>query len=845
MKTLVSLTLLWLCASHFCTAQLVDAFTDSNFHAAPAWLGDSSHFTINHQRQLQLLAPSGSARSQLRTASQAIHGASWEWWSRLAFNPSSTNYADVYLVSDESHLDGPLNGYFVRLGNTTDEVSLYRQSGSTRTKIIDGRDGLLNRNDNPLRVKVARDAQGLWQLWTDSSGTGQQYVLEGTASDLVHGGSRWFGLRLVYTATRADKFYLDDFEVVGGPVPDTLAPLVTRSVLLGDHGWELKFSEWPRARDLLLPSNYQLIGWGAPSAVQAGVDSSVYLEWQQPFASPALLELDVQLSDSAGNVLDTTLQLLHRTLQTADVVINELMADPTPVVGLPEGEFVELYNPTDYPLAMGGWLLSDPGTDGVLPDFVMQPKTFVLLVPPAAASLWTGYGPVLEVQPWPLLNNDQDWLRLRSNTGLLLDSMHYQVPWLGNVVKQQGGWSYERVSTNSDCIDSSNWKASQHPNGGSPGQPNSIFGTPIPPPLPQLQYALWLPGDSVLLQFSQAVQPGMLLLEGEPLALPNSSKVAHQWKIPLPADVVTARSSGSLVSASQWFDCHGQISPPAQYRIGKGEMPMAGELLFNEIYYRPTTAGTSYFELFNGSNNSIDLSKTIISAADNDWQPSQAIALSSLPFVLFPNQYMVFCRDTAALQRDFGAVPLPNRLQMSSWPTLNQSGGRLVLLDQAGQTIHQLLFNDSLHHPLLSETRGMALERLEGSSQSNFSSAQTSIRGTPGQKNSRTHLAQAMRAGFTAEPASIRPDQWEQTRIQFSANSAKMLKIDVLDTGGKPLATLLPLQLCTGEMELFWDGTVQGAALKTGAYLLQASFYDENGETGRLLQRIVINRLKP
>jgi hypothetical protein len=139
----------------------------------------------------------------------------------------------------------------------------------------------------------------------------------------------------------------------------------------------------------------------------------------------------------------------------------------------------------------------------------------------------------------------------------------------------------------------------------------------------------------------------------------------------------------------------------------------------------------------------------------------------------------------------------------------------------------------------------MALERLEGSSQSNFSSAQTSIRGTPGLKNSRTHLSQAMRAGFTAEPASIRPDQWEQMRIQFSANSAKMLKIDVLDTGGKSLATLLPLQLCTGEMELFWDGTVQGAALKTGAYLLQASFYDENGETGRLLQRIVINRLKP
>lgn len=835
--------LLWLCTGRFCAAQFIDAFTDSNFHAAPAWVGDSSHFTINSQRQLQLLAPSGSARSQLRTASQALHASSWEWWSRLEFNPSSTNYADVYLVSDQSNLDGSLNGYFVRIGNTTDEVSLYRQTGSTRSKIIDGRDGLLNRNNNLLKVKVERDAQGVWQLWADSSGTGQQYVLEGTASDLVHGGSQWFGLRLVYTATRADKFYFDAVEVLGGPIPDTLAPVVTHSTLVSDRAWELKFSEWPRASDLLTPANYQLIGLGAPSIVQAGVDSSVYLEWPQPFPSPALLELDVYLNDSAGNLLDTTLQLLNRPLVAADVVINEVMADPTPVVGLPEGEFVELYNPTDFPISVGGWLLSDPGTDGILPDFVLQPKTFVLLVPAAAAPLWTGYGPVLEVQPWPLLNNDQDWLRLRSNTGLLLDSIHYQLSWLGNVVKQQGGWSYERVSPSSGCVDSSNWKASQNPNGGSPGQPNSIFGTPLPPPTPQLQYALWLPGDSVLLQFSQAVHPGVLLLKGDTLALPNNPAVAHQWKIPLPAG--TADSSGSVVHASDWRDCHGQSSLPAQYRIGKGELPMAGELLFNEIYYRPATAGTSYFELFNASNRIIDLSKTLISAADNNWQANQAVALSSLPFVLFPGHYMVFCRDTAALERDFGAVPLQSRQHMSSWPTLNQSGGRLVLLDQAGRTIDQLLFHDSLHHPLLSETRGMALERLEGSLQTNFSSAQTSIRGTPGQKNSRKHLAQAIRAGFTAEPAMIRPDQWEQTRIQFSANSAKMLKIDVLDTGGRPLGTLLPLQLCNGEMELFWNGTVQGEALPTGAYLLRASFYENNGETGRLLQRIVINRLRP
>jgi len=843
MKTLASLLLLWLSLGRFCNAQFVDTFSDSNFHAAPAWMGDSSHFTVNAQHQLRLLAPSGSTRSLLRTASQAIHTASWEWWSRLEFNPSSTNYADVYLVSDQAHLDGPLNGYFVRIGNTTDEVSLYRQTGSTRTKIIDGRDGLLNRNNNLLKVKVERDAQGIWQLWADSSGTGQQYVLEGTASDLVHNQSQWFGLRLVYTATRADKFYFDDFEVVGSPIPDTIPPKVMRAVLVGDRAWELKFSEWPRADGLMHPANYQLIGFGSPLALNPGPDTSIYLEWLQPFPSPALLELDVRLSDSAGNVLDTTLQLLNRQLQPGDVVFNELMADPSPVVGLPDGEFVELYNPTDFPISLGGWLLSDPGTDGILPNFVLQPKTFVLLVPANGLSLWEGYGPVLPVNPWPALNNDQDWLRLRSNTGLLIDSVYYHLSWLGNVVKQQGGWSYERVSPESSCIDSSNWKASVQPNGGSPGQPNSILGTPLPPPIPQLQYALWLPGDTLLLHFSQAVRPGSLLLDGENIPQPTTSSLLQQWTLPIPTALAAANSL--FISSSNWHDCHGQSTPTTQYRIGKGESPSTGALLFNEIYYRPPSNGTSYFELYNASNRIIDLSKCLISAANSDWQATQAIKLSNLPFVIFPGQHLVFCRDTLALQRDMGAVALQNRMQMSSWPTLNQSGGRLLLLDQAGQTIDQLLFHDSLHHPLLRETRGMALERLEGSTKMDFSSAQSSIRGTPGQKNSRKYLAQEHPAGFSAEPAMIRPDQWEQMRIQFSAAGTKMLKIEVLDTGGRALGTLLPLQLCQGEQELFWDGTLQGKVLETGAYLLQASFYREDGETGRLLQRVVVNRLRP
>ncbi|MBP5708871.1 MAG: lamin tail domain-containing protein, partial [Bacteroidales bacterium] len=40
-----------------------------------------------------------------------------------------------------------------------------------------------------------------------------------------------------------------------------------------------------------------------------------------------------------------------------DVVITEIMADPTPVVGLPEVEYIEILNRTDEDIYLDGWTI--------------------------------------------------------------------------------------------------------------------------------------------------------------------------------------------------------------------------------------------------------------------------------------------------------------------------------------------------------------------------------------------------------------------------------------------------------------------------------------------------------
>lgn len=105
---------------YFANGQVSDDFTDGDFTENPAWSGDLSHFMINTDGQLQLNAPPEAGQSYLATTSEIIDNAEWTFHVKLEFNPSSSNYIDIYLVSDVANLSGPVYGYFLRVGNSQD-----------------------------------------------------------------------------------------------------------------------------------------------------------------------------------------------------------------------------------------------------------------------------------------------------------------------------------------------------------------------------------------------------------------------------------------------------------------------------------------------------------------------------------------------------------------------------------------------------------------------------------------------------------------------------------------------------------------------------------------------------
>src|SRR5262245_45997001 len=106
-------------------AQLNESFADGDFTANPAWTGSTADWTVT-AGQLQSNNTIANSVFYLSTASNMAVGTQWEFYLRLNFNTSSTNYVDVFLNASASDVTlATTTGYFVRIGSTQDDICLY------------------------------------------------------------------------------------------------------------------------------------------------------------------------------------------------------------------------------------------------------------------------------------------------------------------------------------------------------------------------------------------------------------------------------------------------------------------------------------------------------------------------------------------------------------------------------------------------------------------------------------------------------------------------------------------------------------------------------------------------
>ena len=472
-----------LCGS-FVKAQVSDNFSDGNFTANPGWTGNTSDWLVNASNQLQSNNNIVNSNFYLSTASTLARSAQWELYVKLTFNTSSTNYADIYLSASASDLLATsTTGYFVRLGGTLDEICLYKKNSTgVITKIIDGADAVLNTSNNVLKIKVIRDAADQFTLFRDITGTGNSYISEGTVIDATYTTAAFFGIAIKQsTASFFQKHFFTDIQVKPY-APDVTAPTIVSATAISNNSVDVLFNEPLDNISSQVAANYVAnnnIGAAGTATIDAVNNALVHLFFTNNFPNGTNNTLTLSgVQDVAGNAMvNGTATFFIYTPQQYDIVIDELITDPTPQIGLPNSEWIELKNTTAFPINLQGWRIGDvSGISGALPNFILKPDSFVIICTSSAVAGLSVFGNTLAATSFPSLDNTGELLYLQSANGQIIHSVAYNVSWYQNELKQEGGWTLEMIDTKNPCSGFTNWRASTDLRGGTPGKKNSIDG---------------------------------------------------------------------------------------------------------------------------------------------------------------------------------------------------------------------------------------------------------------------------------------------------------------------------------------------------------------------------------
>jgi hypothetical protein len=828
----------------FLQAQLSDDFSDGDFTNSPTWSGDVGEFQISTGNELQSNGPSGSATLHLSTPNTQFSNTKWEFLVKLdGFNPSTSNYAQVYLMSDASDLEGSLNGYVVRVGRTSDRIQLSKLTGTGFSTLVETADSYLVGNNTNVRIQVTRDALGNWSLKTDLAG-GTNFTEIGTAFDDTFTNTSHFGVLVRHSSTRRNLFFFDDFLIeliptiptislsgatasnsnqvlvifsdtvdlataeteanysinngIGAP---TLAEVVgfnqvrlTLASSLSANNYELTANNVEnKAKTATIPANSKASFAFTPpeinlvSASQFGQNGvritfsdTVDLTTAETEANyfvnngigvPILAEstafnqvlltfTDASIKTGNYNLTVNNVQNKSKTATVSansiasfdfvgvigfrELVINEIFADPSPTIDLPDAEFVEIHNPTTSSINLKDATFSDASSSAIFPDYELASNSYLILCARSDTNSFKPFGATLGLSGFPsAISNSGELLQLKDAFGNVIDEVDFELSWYRDAVKNDGGYSLEIINpTNDSCFwGMQNWIASTDASGGTPGKINSVFDNTPDTQSPEITQVVTQSLDTIFVEFNEKLTNSTLVSAN--ISISNGSEtILVNQVVPLTPItfylLIQPLTAGKLYELvfSNVEDCTGNPIGTNSSQIGLGRTPTFGELVISEIMADPEPQvglpEVKYVEIHNTTSDLISMKD--VAYSDNTKSallPNQNIA---------SGEYILLSSTSASVisaLQPFGKV-----IGVSSFPEPNTTGDDLSLRNPNGELLHSVFYDDDWYRDDDKNDGGYSLEIINPTNDSCFWGMQNWIAstdasgGTPGKINS-------------------------------------------------------------------------------------------------------------
>lgn len=527
---------------------------------------------------------------------------------------------------------------------------------------------------------------------------------------------------------------------------------------------------------------------------------------------------------------------------TGDIVITEIMADPTPSRGLPEREYLEITNRSQSVLSTGGIMLIAGNDTAYIADGQIVPSERIILCSTGSRSDLLPYGRVMAVKSFPSINDAGEPIALRNADGSLIHAVCYGPEFLGDGPRSGGGWSAELADTDNPFNEPYAWGPSVDPSGGTPGRVNSGEMTVPDERSPEI-IAVWpFSPDTVAVLFDETVMlagSGPWQADGrETFPAVSGDHTDRTVLVPLKEDIEPGTII-TLLIPSQITDFAGNTPSENQVRTGLATDPMPGDILFNELMPDPADGFSEYLELYNSSGSIFDLSRIYLAGKSN----SQATSVTGIHRQLLPGCYVALTTGRDKLTDLFPCADERSIFRADRIPSLPDDEGSLVIYDRNLNVIDRVDYSSAMHMIFLSGTEGVALEKVSPAFASDVASnwhsaAATCNWGTPGAPNSVMIDYTGEGEGLSLSSGRISPDGDGFEDILavgvFPGGEENIISVTVFNDRGYTVRRLAERFSAGSGTYFAWDGfSDSGARLPAGLYLIIAESYNATGSSRR------------
>jgi len=838
--------LLFIFYSFSIQAQITESFDDGEFTSNPTWFGSTSDFIVNLNNELQLNATAaGVSFLSLPHGLTSLDDKEWRFRVKQSFSPSGSNFGRVYLVSNSPDLSTDPDGFYVLFGEAgaNDAIRLFKVEAGTHTELLSGTIGQLAASFD-LQLKVTHTVSGDWELfYAQDVALGYTYI--GSVNESFNLLGTHFGMIDTYTASNATKFYYDDI-YIGDVIVDLDPPIMTNLIVVNANQLDVYFNEQLDQSSAENIGNYSILPTLTISnaALDLVDNSLVHLTLSQNMSNSTNGILsseniaDLNGNNSVSQQLPFT-YLVSENADRRDVIITEFMCDPTPAIGLPEVEYIELFNTSNKVFNLENWILSDNSSSGTCSSKWLLPNEYIVLVAKADTVLFSN---ACGVSSFPSLNNAGDGISISTDNGALIDSLQYTDEWY--TTESDGGYSLELINTNDPCSDKSNWSISVSLSGGTPANQNSIFDNSIDTDAPAVTQVIVSSPFEVQIIFNEPIDTAALNigLFSVPDLTVSTINVINLSTINVQFVEEIELSKLYELTISILTDCWTNSTTVTASFI-RPDLPLIGDLLINEIMFNPVSGSSDWVEVYNNSDKVINLENIKLGNFSSDTIGS--IKIVNQHYLISPGEYVLFSEDSNDVQYAFNTHGFGNFINMDLPSYSNDSGSVYLMHDTV--LLEKVSYSEDWHFQLLDDFDGKSLERIDfsvfGDDPNNWHTASEAIGfGTPGLANSQ--FKPAIDYGeLVLESTTVSPDGdgfEDVLRCSFRLPENGMVAtVAVYDSQGRKIKILKNSELMAAEGYFVWDGLKEDQSkADIGSYILIFEAFDLNGERKVLKKKV-------